>query len=190
MLTFDETKHEYRYSGVVVPSVTQILWPCYDFSHVKAAYLETLQQRGTDVHLAVHLEITGQLDESSVDEEIAPYLEQWRKFARDRKLVILSSERMVYSQKYRYAGCLDFEEQTLGVCDIKTSEDLHPAVGLQLSGYTDAMGYPRNAKRHGILLGKDSCKAIPMTDPTDFSHFLGFLSTYNWMRQRNLAKGK
>ena len=62
VLTFDPEKHEYRINGVLVPSVSQILAPLYDFSKIPRDVLERKRQIGTAIHKAIELDLLGDLD--------------------------------------------------------------------------------------------------------------------------------
>lgn len=107
-LSFDEAAHVYRLDGVELPSVTQILRAnglAPDFRHVSPAILEYARQRGTAVHAATHYFDEGDLDESTVDAEVRPYLAAWQAFRSERKVEILALERRVAC--YRFAGTID-----------------------------------------------------------------------------------
>ena len=100
----DET-HQYFVNGVEFPSVSTVLSIMADFSRVPRETLQFKRQVGKAVHKAI--ELGDELDPDSVDESIAGYLQSWRKFLETRPLVVIASERIVYSLKYRYAGRLD-----------------------------------------------------------------------------------
>lgn len=76
--TFNPERHEYRLDGVRLPSVTEILHVAGmlpDYSFVEEFYSE----RGKAVHAAIALDLRGELDEGTVDEEVRPYLDRARK---------------------------------------------------------------------------------------------------------------
>ena len=63
--------------------------------------------RGSFAHTAIALDVAGELEESSVDQEIRGYLEAWRKFRREWHVVVMESERPVYCEELDYCGRLD-----------------------------------------------------------------------------------
>jgi len=73
----------------------------------KTWYDEWSRTRGEYVHLACHLDDIGELDESTVDETIMPYLEAWRKFKRESGFVVEQSEKPMANLHYMYAGTPD-----------------------------------------------------------------------------------
>lgn len=108
MLTFNEQLHEYRYDGVKIPSVTQIISDVglSNFDGVNKRMMEIAQERGSFVHLACELFDKGELDESTVDPELVGYVDGWMTFCRDFKPRWLAIEKRIYS-KLGYAGTLD-----------------------------------------------------------------------------------
>lgn len=144
MLTFDPVTHAYRYDGRPVPSVTQILKPLYDFGAIPPDILASKARLGTRVHLATEMDDDGELDEGSCDELVMGYVSGWRKFKADRGVAILESEKRVFSLEHQYAGTLDRIVGMDGadwVLDIKTSAEIHPAVGPQTMAYAMAAGH-------------------------------------------------
>ena len=88
MLTFDEEKHEYRWKGIIVPSVTQII---NEWCHVRGFYVNTFNPRicideevfderreeGKAIHLVLKLEILNTLDWTSLAENYVAVLRQF-----------------------------------------------------------------------------------------------------------------
>src|SRR5512135_2118575 len=107
LLTFDAEKHEYRYDGRVVPSVTQVLDVVGRFKYWDSIEMQEARERGTAVHLITHLYDMDELDPDSVDEIYQPYLNAYIKFKRESGIVILESEQQVWHGKYEFAGTLD-----------------------------------------------------------------------------------
>jgi len=85
MLILNKDNHEYRYNGVVIPSVSEILAGAglSNFSMVNARMLQIAQERGEFAHLASELFDRGTLDESTVDPELKGYLDAWKSFVSD-----------------------------------------------------------------------------------------------------------
>ena len=89
---FEEDTHRYTTSdGVIRPSITQALSNAgvYDFSMVPADVLENARRRGSNVHKwCAELDIHGFFDETWAQDDELPYVEAWRKFKRESKIVI------------------------------------------------------------------------------------------------------
>jgi len=108
MLEFNKQLHEYRYSGVKIPSVTQIISDVglSNFGGVNKRMMQIAQERGTFVHLACELYDKGQLDEATVDVELLGYLEAWKAFCNDFKPKFIEIEKKYYSE-LGFAGTID-----------------------------------------------------------------------------------
>lgn len=178
-LTFNEEKHEYRWDGVVVPSVSEILretGQAKDWKDIPPYY----RDRGIAVHSAIHLYLQGTLDEASVDEAIRPYLEQFKAWDKEQPLYTPISEQPYYSQRLRYAGTIDL------VCngvlyDLKCSKKLDKAstwqYQVQGSAYKTllldniGMTYPFKIL---LLTGEGKPGVIDMDAPVDvWTHVMG-----------------
>lgn len=197
MVDFDESKHEYRLDGIRVPSVTEVLRPCYDFSRVDADVLAAKGELGTAVHVACDLDDAGDLYEGSVHAKVRPYLDGYRLFKQHKCTNVVATERIVSHAALRYAGRLDLITDFDGArwtIDWKTPLAISPAVALQTAAYEAATpadllpppGMPR--KRAALQLKDDGTYRLhPFSDPNDFATFVSFLNVFRWM-ERNLKK--
>ncbi len=164
-LTFSEATHQYFLGGQELPSVTSIIRDNRlggDFSAVAPATLEHARQRGTAVHAALHYDDEGMLDETTVDAEVAPYLEAWRRFRAERHVAIVEMERRYADATYRFAGTLDRIAVVEGrrvVIDIK-SGDVEGA-DLQTAAYAHLAGEPLSILRWAVQLHPE--RAVPYT---------------------------
>lgn len=100
---FDEEKHLYTLDGRRLISVTEALSVLDDRWKVDPFYLE----RGRFIHKATELYDKNELDESTVDERIKPYLDAYKKFKRETSYEPIYIEHILYHPKYFYAGKLD-----------------------------------------------------------------------------------
>jgi hypothetical protein len=124
-------------------------------------YDEFSRERGEFVHKARHLDDMGMLDEESVDPEIAPYLEAWRRFRRESGFIIEQSEVPMMSKTLKYAGTPD-------------------VIGHFPSG---------NLKRGAVELHNDGkYKLVPFNDRQDVGLWLSILAVHN--AKRNMGRGK
>ncbi len=194
-LTFDAKTHTYTTAkGVVVPSVTQVIAPLIDYSMVSQELLALAAERGDAVHKATWLDDQNDLEESSIDEVVFPYLYAWRKFRRDKcEWSVFQGERWVYSKEHGYAGTLDRLFQMnprfkdLALTEIKTTSQILPATGVQLAGYNIAL--PPEIKRHITkrfvvqLRADGEYRLEEFTDQTDFATFHSLLSITHWKKR-------
>lgn len=187
MLTFDALTHTYRWNGVVVPSVTQILGQLTDLSMIPRDVLERKRQIGTWVHEAIELDLKNDLDEGSIGDDWRGYFNGWRKFQAESGFVRLDAEQQVYSVKYGYAGTLDLfgDLPKLGraLIDTKCTATIYPTVGPQTAAYAEAHGVQK-AKRFALQLKPNGTYDLyPCTDRSDFGVFTAALTLFNWRKQ-------
>lgn len=196
MLHFEPVEHLYRLDGQVIPSVTQVLKPLYDFSMVAPEVLERKRLIGTAVHRAIELSIMGDLDESTIAPEWAGYLNGWKRFldeARIHPADIGEPEKPLAHATYRFAGTPDIPiciERRWGVLDLKTAEALHPAWALQAAAYQELMnantpkGQRRIEDRYTLQLRENgSYRLERYTDRNDFNVFLSLLTVKRWQEK-------
>lgn len=180
MLTFDPIPHEYRFNGVRVPSVTEILRPLSDFSGIPAAVLEAKRDLGQRVHLACQLDDEGDLDESSVEDDVAPYLAAWRKFLVQSGAKVVLNEQRVYEPALRYAGTVDNVLLLNGhkwVVDKKTSIATPLSASAQTSAYLRALNDPTVTRRAVVRLRPDG--AYRFDSLTGVDDWTAFISCFN-----------
>jgi len=181
MLTFDPAAHAYRWNNALVPSVTQILRPLYDFSGIHPAVLENKRQIGTAVHLACELIDQNRLDASSVAPELAGYLVAYREFLAAKKPEWALIESRVY-HPIGFAGTLDRAGDMDGpaILDVKTGPE-SPAIGVQLAAYLKAANLPPNTRRYALHLREDGTyRLVEHADRNDWPTFLSCLNLHNW----------
>lgn len=192
MISFNEELHEYTdENGKRVPSVTQALDVLDSYIGIPPDVLAKASERGTKVHKAVELHLLDDLDELSMDPDIANYFYAYIKFERETGFTPVASEMRVHSKKFNYAGTLDLVGpdpkglKRIAIIDIKTSAQLMPTVGPQLAAYERAWveetGSKKKHLRYGLLLKPDGTYVIhEYTDTTDFSVFLACLTVHNY----------
>lgn len=187
MLTFDEDAHQYRYDGVVKPSVTQVLSKLHDFGMVPADVLAAACARGTYVHTLCEYHDQNDLDDSSVG-DYRGYLNAWIKFSADHRAEWSGIEAKEYSKRFGFAGTMDRRGTLAGVhyiVDIKTAAQPHPVWGLQTAAYRQLsaeqdMGWLL-ARRATVQLRADgSYKFLPWDSPEDWPAFQALITLTNW----------
>lgn len=190
---FCEEHHRYYYNGERVPSVTQLLAGLDNFAGVDPEVLEAARIRGIAVHAATQLDDEGDLDMTTVDDIVRPYLYAWRQFRSDTGFTPYpdGQERIVYHPKYRYAGRLDVVGEMGGdrvLIDKKSGESVPLSAGPQTAAYMESWNEtnPAVRKRYVVQLRASGDYVLhPYKDQRgDFGCFLSHLNIYQW-RQRN-----
>lgn len=180
-------RHEYRFDGALVPSVTGIISPLTKLWGT-GAQLARAREEGRAIHKLVELECKDQLD--SVPYWLGPYLRAWLSFKEHSGFRLVASEFIGYESALRYAGTLDldgvltkFKGSPAALIDIKRSLAGAPAIGVQLAGYHGLVSGPR--LRFGLQLKDNGTyRLAEYKDPGDRAVFLSCLSILRW-RERN-----
>ena len=129
MLQYDDNKHEYRYKGVVIPSVTQVL-PKIDF-HMSESKLEVKRLEGKDTHSKIKMFFdTG----DDFNDPFLMMLGVWMKTNKKLTGKLVQHEGQLFSKKHLFGGTPDmvFEE---ALVDWKSSLYAPKHFSLQLAGY-------------------------------------------------------
>ena len=173
MLTFDEATYIYRIDGVIVPSVTQILRPLYDFSAIPRDVLAKAAAFGTAVHTMCLHELAGVLEYGDLDEGLLPCLDaftNWQADYRDiaarldggvwnhEEETIIGDgfrvEKPIGHKRLGYAGRPDIIIDGFMVIDIKSREPNKVTDGIQCEGYEKAhieSGGAKGPYEHRVL---------------------------------------
>jgi len=183
--------HRYLVDGREVPSVTQVLEPLYDWSGIPSAVLQEAAARGTAVHKACELHDLEVLDESSLDADIAAYLDGWKRFLADTHFRIERVEARVHSPTYDYAGTTD-RTGRLGrnstVLDIKSGV-MTPVTGPQTAAYERALTEQTGAKfsrRYGVYLRPNDYRLIRYDASTDWLIFQSARNLNTWRQNHGI----
>ena len=187
MLTFNDDLHEYRWDGVVKPSVTQVLGKLHDFGMVPRDVLAAACERGTYVHALCEYHDQNDLDDSSVGIYLG-YLNAWIKFCADHQAVWCGIEAQEYSQRFGFAGTMDRRGTLRGVphiVDIKTSLAPHKVWGMQTAAYRQLSAENDSqwlmARRATVQLRTDGTyKLLNWDDPQDWPAFMALITLTNW----------
>lgn len=198
MLTFDEATHTYTLAGRVLPSVTQVLKPLVDYSHIPPAVLETARQQGIAVHRMVEADCKGSLID--LPDWMVGYFEAWEKFKAETGFEFWESEQRVFSAGLGCAGTLDLtgvmkkvKKPSPGIIDVKRSFYAGAAIGLQLAGY-ETLRNPaapkdrKTALRHALQLKADgNYRLKSFEDRTDHGAFLACLTMHKWKEVHDVS---
>ncbi len=104
-LEFDEKNHIYTLEGRRLISVTQALGLVDDRWKADPWYLE----RGRLIHLVTEYWDKDELDESTVDDRIKPYLDAYIKFRKETDFEPVQIEFPIFHPVYLYAGKPDMK---------------------------------------------------------------------------------
>jgi hypothetical protein len=194
MLEFDEENHIYHVDGKVYPSVTQIIKPLYSFDGIDSGVLEYAAARGRAVHKAVELWNANDLDESTLDPVLVPYLEAYKKFATEMKFTATHSERHLAHPSMHYAGTPDIEgkinegkHKGEWLVDLKAVAVLHASAGVQLAAYANLIGKP-SIRRAAVQLkptGKYLFEEYP--SKADWPTFVACLTVHNFRENNHVT---
>jgi hypothetical protein len=193
-LIFDPELHEYRLTGVLVPSVTQVLRQTgyIDLSDVPADTLEAARERGRRVHQALHY---------LLEDDLAAHVVR-----------AIRMEFRVWSQRYACAGTADLlalhDDGSTSIDDFKSGHPDDVSADLQTAAYhgfalemastdrelfRDLMGGDamRLVRRRSIRLFADGRPAQETVygDYRDYGRFLNALTVVHdqWKRPAPMA---
>ena len=139
--TYNDERHEYRFDGEIVPSITQIIAPYTDYSKIPRNILQDKQAWGNSVHKYLEMLDRDQLDVVAIPESaegapnIRAVVENWAEICHNEPYFFLAIERPLYSNTYKFAGTAD-RITTKFPLELKTSlptKDVCLAVEVQLA---------------------------------------------------------
>lgn len=200
MLTFDEAKHEYRWNGEKVPSVTKITGLLDDFSAIPPDILARKAMIGKATHAGVEIiNKGGEVDPDSVHDAVRGYLRGYQRFLYENPCRVVLTEQLVYSERFGFAGRLDvllqmlerkvgfWDRDQLWLPDVKTVAQLRASTQVQTAGYLLALpdqGVPRSQIPRGVIqLKPDSSYHLEAHHGSaDEQCFLALLNVYNWRK--------
>lgn len=145
MLTFDEPTHVYRWHGRIVPSVTQVLGPWCDFSHIPPDTLERARQQGIAIHKMVEAICQGLEHRMRIPEWMLGHRAAFYRFVEESGFECWAAEKKLY-HPMGYAGTADLFglmpklKNVNGAANIDVKRSFYggPIIGLQTAGYSDA----------------------------------------------------
>ncbi len=111
------------------------------------------RERGTHVHTACALLDRGDLDETSLDPVIVPYLDAYRRFLTESGTVWDLIEQEIEDQPLGYRGRLDRANRT-SIADIKTGAP-HWSVAVQIAAYRRCLAAPSLKHQYVLELRGD-----------------------------------
>lgn len=177
----------YLFKGKPYKSVTGIIGEAGfgpDFSMVNEKVMATACDRGSKVHLACSYLDDGDLNLGSVHSSIRGYVDADIKFRRECPIKVIASEKRMVNTRLGLAGTPDvicFMRGHRVIIDRKTSQSVHPSMGLQTAGYKILweVQHPNQLihGRYGLkLLSTGQYRLIPHEDTLDMAVFMDALN--------------
>lgn len=160
-----DENHRYSVEGARQDSVTQILGSHFGIEYYHQT--EFYKERGSEVDRCCVLLMNGELDWSTMDPRVEPYVEQFQNFLEVTKFKPLAHHAFVYNPELWYAGELDllgtwnYNPYELILPDIKTGSKM-PHYRLQTGFYADALPHTYPA-----------LKGVPFTSIKRYCLYLG-----------------
>ena len=201
-LIFVEETHTYLKDGrVPVASVTQILESaglvCYQ--GIPDGVLEHKADIGTAAHAATHYLDQGELDWSTVDDEVLGYVRGWEKFRAEANFVLLkdgierrgiaSMDGMEYGYTYDRDGVLNGFPAIL---EIKCTAGVEISWGPQTAGYEHALRQLDGRARRRVavhLKPNATYSLVPLSDTKDYQIFKAALLLESWKKSKGRGYG-
>lgn len=159
VLRFDEATHRYWVGDMEIPSVTQIIKQ-QGLMKGEGFFTKRGRERGAAVHMACALLAWDNLDWTSVDDEIKPYVESYGLFKEATKLKPRRTEFMFWHPRLLFAGTWDqdFDCQTIQdvLVDLKSGGP-QKTDGVQTAMYQEGAlaNHIRIQHRAGLYLQPD-----------------------------------
>lgn len=189
-LTFNHETHEYRWNGIVRPSVTQILKRVYadEYAGVPEAVLARKAALGTAVHRAVELALIGALDGYELHPDTEGYVRSFQRWLTFVDIEVEALEEQFYCG-LGYCGTIDCLAKVgvgglapeLMLIDWKTTAAPMPSHRLQTAGY--ALGHARGVGRTRACLYLDNeggvAKLVRHENAEDLNDWAATLRVYN-----------
>ncbi len=173
---------------VEAPRVTTIIGAIFPtLTGADPVRVEEKRAIGEAVHEAIRLDVEEILDESTIDFNILPYFNAWRRFRESWVEKIVANEVLVYHDVWQYAGRFDLLCRMRGkiaMIDFKTRRIKKLTDALQLAAYNEGLKQLYGIKADllfGLALGEDGdFRLTDVADPGALSTFLGALKSYRW----------
>lgn len=183
-ITLNRETHSYSNN---LPSVTGIL---KSVGLIDAAWFtDEGKERGKAVHLACEYLDQGDLDEESLDPQIVPYLEAYKKFKRETGWEFDWIEAPVSDKAHLYSGTPDriLTARPRKSVDIKTGvhQRWH---AIQAIAYINCLDDPFSYSRFGLYLqanGNYSLREFPRTEyAADLAIWQSALNLFYWKESK------
>ena len=192
-LTYNDSNHEYKLDGMIIPSVTQVLKGAglVSLDFVNEQLLEEKADLGKKVHLTTELYDNGTLDLDELHPTLKAYLDSWIKFKEDFHFISTAIELQLFHKLYRYAGRIDrvgLANGVLTLIDIKSG--IHTKThAIQTAAYTllynqDKKKGEQIKKRFTVYVKPEGYKVEGNKGANDQNIFLSALTIHNFLQAK------
>jgi hypothetical protein len=194
VLTFNESLHEYRLNGTIVPSVTQVTKSLTDYSMVPPAILNRKRDLGIALHKAIEIYLEGKFSVAPLPDTFLKYFDAFVSWLAVEKFRPDQFELRVFSDSGQYAGTLDLTGTSAkgkrAVVDYKTTAKMMPAAKVQIAGYAQAcreMG-DNIDERYVLQLKPNGTYVFVLhKEKQDFALFNHLLQAYHYQEAHGVA---
>lgn len=173
--------------------VTKIIGSVFPFNTdcIPDSVLENSINFGNAVHKMCYLYLKGTLNEKTLDQQLLPYLNQFKKWLEDTQFKVMGFEQRIVSKRYNFSGTPDIWGKyhgRLSVVDIKTTAVIAKTIGLQLSGYEMLIKEYIGKSilyfdRYVLRLFSNKQEFIPVKRKSDMRAFLSCLCLHNYKKE-------
>lgn len=168
VLSLEPVEHVYRLGERVLPSVTEILAGSgmVDTQWYTAAG----SWRGSAVHYACWYDDQNDLNESTLDPMLRPYVDAYRDFKLQTQFVPTAIEHSVYNEALGYAGTPDRVGKMgaiLCLIDLKSGAS-SKITRFQTVGYAACLPSPRKYVRMEVRLQSNGKFSLQVYEPKDY----------------------
>jgi hypothetical protein len=186
-IQYDAASHRYTTDeGRTLPSVTDIIKSTGLIDDTW--FTDESRNRGSRVAQVTALDDLDILLEDTVEDEIRPYLDQWRRFLKESGWRVGSAERRVFSEVWGFAGTVDrimLRNVPSGpaILDIKTGQP-SPWHHIQTAAYSVA--YSIGTPRYALYLAPTKYSLLRHEDSDDIIIFRAALTLHRWKETQGL----
>ncbi len=177
---------------VQLPSLSEVLritGVAADLSQIPIHLLERKRRIGTAVHKAIALHLRGDLDWSSLKEDIIGYVRAAAEYLDTKGFTTVAVERPYGGIRLGY-GCTPDYVHTKGLVEWKTTSKLYPEVPVQLIGQSRAVGLADDSERVAVRLASDGTfEEHICNDPSDIWVFNGIQEILKWRMKKKILIG-
>jgi len=195
---YDPENHIYKLDGNVIPGYSEIAKAegLVDLSAVDGKILQESADFGKKFHRMTQLWDKKRLDLATLDKQLIPWLETYKRFLKEYKVEIYAEwiEQPIYSTIWKYGTTPDrlgMVNGKLTVAEIKTTTTIHPAVRLQLAAQKIALTEQTGlkiTKRMAVQFFQDEYKVHPYDSPKDERIWLSAVILYNFKKENKLCR--
>lgn len=195
---FNAQDHSYWLAGVRIPSYSEIAKAegLTDYSGVSAQVMEASRNFGENGHRMLRLFVEDNLDEESLDENLVPYLNGFKKFCGLHKMSPLDGwvENPTYSVKWKYGVTPDwigYIDDKLTVLEYKFTSIIMVSVAIQTAAQKVAFQERTQMKvdqRMVLQLLTDDFRVKRFDRASDEIGWLSAVNLFTLRKEYNLIK--